>query len=238
MEKRVAISQSNYIPWKGYFDLINSVDEFILYDDVQFTKRDWRNRNRIKTKDGLQWLTIPVHVKDKHLQKINQTKVNDGNWRKEHWKNIMHNYSRATYFSEYKSIFEELYLNTKSDMLSTVNFSFISTICDILGIKTKFSWSSNYEINGDKTRRLINLCKQVGASVYYTGPKAKEYINENEFERANIKLVYFNYSGYPDYRQLWGEFVHEVSILDLIFNEGPNAPKFMKSFKVFASCSI
>lgn len=230
MEKRVAISQSNYIPWKGYFDLINSVDEFIIYDDVQFTKCDWRNRNKIKTKDGLQWLTIPVHVKDKYLQKINETKVNNNNWQKEHWKGIIHNYSKAVHFKDYKGIFEELYFNTQSDVLSEVNFSFISTICNILGIRTRFSWSSDYETSNDKTERLINLCKQVGATVYYTGPKAKEYINENEFERTNIKLVYFNYSGYPCYKQLWGKFVHEVSILDLIFNEGLNAKNFMKSF--------
>ena len=105
--KKIAISQSNYIPWKGYFDLINRVDEFILYDDAQFTRRDWRNRNKIKTPNGTQWLTIPVDVKGRYLQKINETKVSDKKWAIKHWKQIKQNYFKAKYFTKYKDFFDE-----------------------------------------------------------------------------------------------------------------------------------
>ena len=235
MKKKVAISQSNYIPWKGYFDLINSVDEFIFYDDMQFTKRDWRNRNLIKTKDGIKWLTIPVEVKGKFYQKINETRISDSNWGKSHWESIVHSYSRAEYFNEFKDIFEDLYLNTKTEMLSVINFNFIKHVSEILGIKTKLSWSSDFILTGGKTERLVNLCRQLGATSYYTGPAAKEYLNKDDFKKNNIELVYFDYSGYSAYRQLWGEFEHKVTVLDLIFNEGSNAFKFMKSFKTLMS---
>lgn len=235
MNKKVAISQSNYIPWKGYFDLINSVDEFVFYDDVQFTKRDWRNRNLIKTKDGVKWLTIPIEVKGKFYQKINETKVSDHNWGKSHWESIVHSYSRAEYFNEFQKIVEHLYLKTETEMLSIINFNFIKQICEILKIKTKLSWSSDFILTGDKTERLINLCKQLGATTYYTGPAAKKYIDEDNFEKNSIELVYYDYSGYPTYKQLWEGFEHKVTVLDLIFNEGSNAFKFMKSFKTMVN---
>lgn len=230
MHKKVAIVQSNYIPWKGYFDLINFVDEFILFDDMQYTKRDWRNRNKIKTPHGLQWLTIPVSVKGRYYQKIKDTIISDINWNKRHWKTICYNYSKAKYFNEYKEIFESLYLNTKEKYLSLINYRFIKTICDILGITTPITWSMQYQLIEGKTERLIYLCEQAKATEYITGPSAKSYLNEQLFKEAGLKLTYMNYSNYPCYRQLFPPFVHEVSIIDLIFNEGPEAYKFMKSF--------
>ena len=142
--KKVAIVQSNYIPWKGYFDLINSVDEFILFDDMQYTKRDWRNRNKIKTDKGLIWLTIPVQVKGKYYQKIKDTQTSDLNWKQDHWKSITHNYLRSRYFDKYQNIFETLYLNYEEKYLSQINYQFIVNICKIFGIKTKISWSMDY----------------------------------------------------------------------------------------------
>lgn len=230
MGKKLAVIQSNYIPWKGYFDIINMVDEFILFDDAQFTKRDWRNRNVIKTRDGLQWLTIPVEVKGKFYQKINETRINDLNWGKDHWNKILHNYSRARYFNEYKEIFRELYHKIDTNMLSIVNFKFLKTICEILGIKTKLSWSSDYVLIEGKTERLISICQQAGADIYYTGPTAKDYMEEDKFKKANIEIVYYDYSGYPEYTQLFGDFEHKVSVLDLIFNVGDDSIKYMKSF--------
>jgi hypothetical protein len=126
--KKIAISQSNYIPWKGYFDLINSVDEFTLYDDAQYTRRDWRNRNKIKTPQGLQWLTIPVDVKGKYFQKINETKISDKGWGVKHWQQIKQNYAKAKNFKKYKDIFEELYLSCKEEYLSEINHKFIIAI--------------------------------------------------------------------------------------------------------------
>jgi WbqC-like protein family len=228
--KTIAISQSNYIPWKGYFDSINSVDEFILYDDMQYTRRDWRNRNKIKTKDGVQWLTIPVEVKGKYFQKINETKISDPKWGQDHWNTILHSYKKTPYFNEYKSIFEPFYLNNNEENLSKINYLFIKAICDILSIKTNLLWSSEFDLLEDRNERLVEICKIRSATDYYSGPAAKFYMDESLFNKNNINVHYFDYSGYPQYRQLHGEFDHAVSILDLIFNEGPDSTKFMKSF--------
>ncbi|MEP7145694.1 MAG: WbqC family protein [bacterium] len=228
--KKILITQSNYIPWKGYFDSINIVDELILYDDMQYTRRDWRNRNQIKTKDGLKWLTIPVEVKGKYFQKINETKINEMDWGLKHWNMITHNYSKSKYFNDFKNIFEEIYLNYKEENLSKVNHKFLETVCGILEIKTQIRWSSEFDLLEEKTERLVDICKKTGATDYYSGPAAKAYMNEELFEKENIKVHYFDYTGYPVYNQMHGEFTHSVSIIDLIFNEGPDATKFMKSF--------
>jgi hypothetical protein len=230
--KKIAIVQSNYIPWKGYFDMINMVDEFILYDDVQYTRRDWRNRNKIKTPQGLKWLTIPVEVKGKYFQKINETKISEKNWGKKHWESIKFNYSKAKCFKEYKDIFEYLYLNCDEIYLSQINFKFINVINEILGIKTKIRWSSEFDLVDGKSERLLGICKDCNADVYLSGPAAKCYLDEELFEKEGIKVEWMDYSGYPEYNQLYPPFEHGVTILDLIFNEGNNAPKFMKSFGV------
>lgn len=231
MGKKIAVVQSNYLPWKGYFDLINMVDEFILFDDMQYTKRDWRNRNLIKTKDGLKWITIPVDVKGKYYQKIRETKVNNTKWGKKHWHSIVFNYSKARHFKDYEDIFEELYLNNSEVYLSKINYIFLKAICKIIRIRTKISWSMDYKLIDGKTERLIDLCKQAKAAEYISGPSAKGYIDDNLFRASNIKLSYIDYSGYPEYRQLYPPFEHRVSIVDLLFNEGPNAKKYMKSFR-------
>ena len=126
--KKALITQSNYIPWKGYFDAINMVDEFIIYDDMQFTRRDWRNRNKIKTKDGLIWLTIPVEVKGKYFQKINETVISDPNWGMHHWKTIQYNYHKTPYFTLYKDQFEEAFLNNDKKYLTEINLQFLQLI--------------------------------------------------------------------------------------------------------------
>src|SRR5438128_2744936 len=144
VNKKVAIVQSNYIPWKGYFDLINSADEFILLDDLQYTRRDWRNRNLIKSPHGLIWLTIPVEVKGKFYQRIKDTVVSDPKWNQHHWKTIIHNYSKAAYFRDFKELFEVLYLRSSEKYLSEINYRFITAICKILGSSTKISRAVDY----------------------------------------------------------------------------------------------
>lgn len=230
MSKRVAVVQSNYIPWRGYFDLINSVDEFILFDDVQYTRRDWRNRNAIKTAQGLQWLTIPVQVKGKYLQTIKDTIVSDDSWRHQHWRTIVHNYSPAPHFENYRQQFEELYLGIQEKHLSQINRSFITAICRILGIGTFISWSMDYDLADGKTAKLVQLCKDAGATEYLSGPTARVYLDEESFSKEGIKLSYMDYSGYPEYHQLYPPFEPNLSIIDLIFNEGSNAPRYMLSF--------
>lgn len=233
--KKIAISQSNYIPWKGYFDLINSVDEFVLYDDMQYTKRDWRNRNKIKTPAGLQWLTIPVEVKGKYFQKISETKISEQNWNAEHWKAIKHNYSKAPCFKQFAPVFEELYMTASESYLSQINYKFIQAICSILNIATPIFFSSKYDLRGDKSERLLNICLDASASVYYSGPAAKDYLDTALFEANHIEVVWFDYSGYKEYPQLYPPFEHSVSVLDLILNVGDEADKFMKSFSYAAT---
>jgi len=226
--KKIAILQSNYIPWKGYFDLINSVDEFIIYDCVQFTKNDWRNRNKIKTQNGLIWITIPV--KHSITQKISEIETLNNNWRKKHWNSIINNYSKSKYFKKYSDFFYELYNTSEEINLHKINIAFINQINSILNISTKITDSYEYQLKGDRVERLVNICKQAGASEYISGPSAKVYLDVEMFAMENIKVSWIDYSNYPEYTQLHGEFEHSVSILDLIFNEGENALNFMKSF--------
>jgi hypothetical protein len=228
--KRVAIVQSSYIPWKGYFDLINNVDEFVLFDDVQYTRRDWRNRNRIKTPAGLAWLSIPVGSKGHFEAPIRQICVDDPSWAARHWRTIRSNYARAAHFRSYSSLLEELYLECDEVSLSAVNRRFLSAICEILGIRTKLTWSWDYEILPGKTERLVEICRQAKGTVYVSGPSAASYIDAQRFEQAGIELEYFDYGGYPPYRQLFPPFEHSVSVLDLILNEGPDARRYMLSF--------
>jgi hypothetical protein len=232
--KRIAISQSNYIPWKGYFDFINSVDEFVLYDDAQFTRRDWRNRNLIKTAAGPKWLTIPVQVKGRFTQKVNETAIAGADWPNRHWRSIALNYARAAHFHDYGAEIEKLYAARPETLLSEVNFRFITGICRLLGIRTRFRWSSDFELQGDRSERLVNICRQAGADVYVSGPAARDYLDDAKFARSGIRVVWMDYERYPAYRQLYGDFQHGVSIVDLLLNEGPRAQTFMKSFGAHA----
>lgn len=229
--KKIAILQSNYIPWKGYFDLIAYVDEFVIYDEMQFTKRDWRNRNRIKTPSGLQWLTIPVLTKGNFHQKISETMVDGMGWAKTHWASLEKNYSRSTFFREISYWLKPLYLERTYSLISEVNRVFIEAICSFLQIKTKITCSSNFNLIGEKSERLANICTQAGASEYVSGPAARDYLDSISFSQKNINLRWFNYSNYNEYNQLWGYFRHEVSILDLLFNCGKKTPLYMKYVK-------
>lgn len=226
--KKVAILQSNYIPWKGYFDLIASVDEFILYDDMQYTRRDWRNRNQIKTPQGLQWLTVPVQVKGKYHQTIRQTEIDGDAWRNLHWKALQQNYRRSPHFDEVAAWLEPLYLGEAPTMLSAMNRSFIEKVCAYLGVRTRLNWSWDYELVDGRSERLLSLCQQAGGIEYVSGPAAKDYLDESVFEAAGVKVSWFDYQGYKPYPQLWGEFAHSVTILDLLFNCGPQAHQFMR----------
>ena len=221
--KKVAILQSCYIPWKGFFDLVRRVDEFILYDDAQYTKRDWRNRNRIKTPHGPLWLTIPVEVKGKYLDAIKDMRVSDSHWNERHWRSIQASYSRAPYFERYKPVLEELFRGCTSEWLSEINFRFISHFCETLSIPTTLKWSMDYTLSDRRTERLVGLCQQAGATEYFTGPAARAYIDANLFDAAGITLTYMDYNGYPEYEQLHPPFDHHVSIIDLLVHVGPDA---------------
>ena len=229
--KKIIITQSNYVPWKGYFSSLSSVDEFIIYDDMQYTRRDWRNRNLIKTPQGLKWLTIPVEVKGKYYQKINETKVSNKNWTIDHLNQIKQNYKSAKCFNDFFPWVENLYLNCNFDLLTEVNQYFILEINNILNISTPIIRSEQFVLAHDRSERLLNICLERGATDYYSGPAAKAYMNEDLFKSNNVNIHYFDYSGYPQYNQLYDPFEHSVTILDLILNEGKEAINYLKLYK-------
>lgn len=227
-KKVVAIVQSCYLPWKGYFDLIGSVDEFVIFDDMQYTRRDWRNRNLIKTPQGTAWLTVPVKVKGRYLQSIRETEVDGDRWQSDHWRSICQNYKRAPHFDAIASMLEPYYLSRSYSHLSELNRALTEALCALLQIDTPLKWSWDYGSCEGKTERLVHICNQAGATSYVSGPAARDYIDTSLFDAAAIELRYFDYSGYPEYRQLWGEFQHGVSIIDLLFNCGAEATQYMK----------
>lgn len=230
--KKVLITQSNYIPWKGYFDAINMADVIVLYDDVQYTRRDWRNRNLIKTPGGLQWLTIPIEVKNRYSQLVCEAKISDKKWNERHWKTIQCNYARTPFFKEYKNFFENLYLGCNECLLSNVNHVFLTALCGLLKIKTEFRFSREFEPHGDKSERLLNICKDLNATEYLSGPAAKDYLDVAMFNDSGITVRWLDYSGYTPYPQLFDKFEHGVSLVDLIFNVGPGAVHHLKSFSM------
>lgn len=229
--KKAAIVQSNYIPWKGYFDMIAAVDEFILLEDVQYTRRDWRNRNQIKTPHGVKWLTVPVKVKGRYHQTIRDTEIDGSTWLTAHWRAITNNYRASLHFDELSAVFEPLYLQRNYSHLSDLNMVMLEAVCRFLNIDTRISNSSEYTIIEGKSERLVNLCEQVGAEEYVSGPAARDYLDSSPFFKKGISITWFDYSNYPVYPQLWSEFTHEVSILDLLFNCGKDAPRYMKFVK-------
>jgi len=226
--KAVAILQSSYIPWKGYFNMLDSVQEFVILDDIQYTRRDWRNRNRVKSKNGLLWLTIPVHSREHRNQRIMDIKVADTAWNKRHWETIRRCYGRAPYFREYKDFLESLYLDRQPEYLSRINVQFISRLCEVLGISTPIRWSSEFEKRDERSLRLLDICKSLGAGIYYTGWSAGTYLDERPFLDSGIEVRYCRHIGYPGYIQMHPPFEHHVSIIDLLLNTGPEARRYIK----------
>jgi len=230
-DTKVAIVQSSYIPWKGYFDLINMADQFVLLDDVKYNGT-WRNRNRILTAAGPRWLTIPIaHDHAEPFLRICETRVADPRWAHKHWDILRSHYHRAPCFPQFRDIFAEVYRELAEEKrLSRINARFITLVCELLGIKTRISWSMDLPSAPGKNERVIAICQALRATEYISGPAAKVYIAPEKFDAAGIGLTYIDYSGYPEYPQLHGAFDHAVSIVDLIFNTGADAPRFMRSF--------
>jgi hypothetical protein len=228
--KRIAIIQSCYIPWRGFFDFIGQVDEYIIFDDVQFAKRHWHNRNKIKTPQGTAWLTIPVVSKGKFDQNIDETMIAE-TWAPDHWRSIQHAYAKAPHFKAYAPKIESLFLRAAAmTRLSAVNHLFLSELSALLGITTPMRWSTEFAAEGRKTDRLISICKAAGATHYLSGPSARDYIEPEKFAAAGIILEWMDYAGYPDYSQLHGAFEPAVTVLDLLFNVGDKAKHYIGSF--------
>jgi hypothetical protein len=227
--RRTAIVQSSYIPWKGYFDLMNHADAFVLLDDVQFTRRDWRSRNRIKTAAGTRWLTIPVLSRGRYHQRIDETRIADPGWARSHWSAIEQSYRDSPYFDVVAAAVAPLYEEPAGERLSEVNAALLRCLRDVLGIDTPITWSSDYDASSERSRRLLDICLATGAGEYVSGPSARGYLDVALFERAGVAVSWFDYAGYEPYTQPHGAFEHEVSVLDLLFCEGDGARHFLKT---------
>ena len=226
-KETVAVLQSNYIPWKGYFDIINDVDLFVFYDEVQYTKNDWRNRNKIYSLDGLKWLTLPCGYDLK--RRINEVMLNPSiNWQQDHFNMICASYEKASYFAKFRPFFEQIYLESEWEYLSEINQYLIKYIAtEFLGSKTIFANSEDYESHGKRSEKLLSLICATGYKRYVTGPAAKDYIDENAFFEQGIEIICKDYSGYPEYHQTRVPFEHNVSIIDLLVNTGDEAPYYI-----------
>lgn len=218
----VAVLQSNYLPWKGYFDFIHEVDLFVFYDDVQFTTNDWRNRNRIPTANGLTWLTVPVGAAINRL--ICEVAIPDHRWQRKHWKTLQQGYAGTPGLARYGDYFRSFYEDRHWQSLSDMNQTLIRDIAGMLAIRTRFDDSRNFHLQGQRQERLLDLLVQLGATRYVSGPAGRNYIVADGFREAGIELLWKDYSGYPRYPQRHGHpFEHAVSVVDVLFNTGDDA---------------
>lgn len=217
---KIGILQPGYLPWLGFFEQMYRSNIFVIYDDVQYDKHGWRNRNRIKTANGIQWLTVPVHVSLKEPLLIKEVRIdNRQNWAKKHLLSIRQNYAKAPFLKEYINIFEEAY-SKEWEYLVDVAMYFITKLAECLHMKDKeIIMSSTLHVKGDRIERLINICKIFNADTFYEGAVGKNYIDEGYFNRHGIKVEYQDYK-HPVYKQLYGVFVPYLSAIDLLFNHG------------------
>jgi hypothetical protein len=225
---RVAILQSCYLPWRGYFDIIGLADVFVVYDDVQYRKNHWHNRNRIRTRGGAPWITVPVSLPFGLSTKIEDVRI-ARRFAQRHWRTIVQSYARAPFFQQYEGHFQSLFAQIEDiELLSEINLHFLKGISALLGLKTRFVLSRDLGIEGSQSKRLVSICQLLDADRYLSGPSAKSYLKTEKFEEAGISVEWMDYSDYRPYHQAWPGFEPAVSIIDLIFNVGPAARDFMK----------
>ena len=221
--KVVAIHQPEYLPWLGFFKKMMNVELFVFLDDVQFRKKGWQNRNRIRINDGTALLSIPVHTHS--YPKINEVTIdNEKNWSIRHKKSILYNYARAPYFDEIKDFIESIF-EKKFQYLVDLNTEIIKFIMNELEIKSKIVFSSELEISKKGSGRVLDICKAVGADHYITGTFwAESNLRVEEFKKSNIDVEFQKFQ-HPIYKQIHGEFIPEMSIIDLLFNKGRKEAK-------------
>ncbi|MET3907490.1 hypothetical protein ABID59_001831 [Bradyrhizobium sp. S3.3.6] len=225
---RISIIQSCYIPWKGFFDLIGQCDEYVIFDRMQYVKRHWHNRNRIKTANGVEWLTIPVVTKGRFDQPIDEVEI-EKPWAEKHWRTLELAYRRAPFFDAFAPTVRAWYERVdKVERLTDVNELFTREIAGLLGLNTRIVRDTAYPAEGVKTARLLAIAQAAGADRYLSGPSARAYFDEALFDLADITTEWMSYEGYPEYNQLYGAFEHGVSVLDLLFNTGTDAARYLE----------
>ncbi len=228
--KSIAIMQPTFLPWIGYFAMIDRVDDFVFLDNVAFDHRSWQQRNRIKTAQGASWLTVPVQAKGNRGQLVKDTQIqyDGGNPLEKIAKTLEHTYGKAAFYREYApkiiAIFE-----SKPKKINDLNVALIEYFCDAFEIKKKFSSASDLKADGAKADLLANICEEKGADLYISAPGSREYLEESDvFERKNIPYAYHEYK-HPQYVQMHGEFIPYMCAADLLFNEGPKSLKIIRS---------
>jgi hypothetical protein len=225
---RISIIQSCYIPWKGFFDLIGQCDEYVIYDRMQYVKRHWHNRNRIKTANGVEWLTIPVVTKGRFDQPIDEVLI-EKHWAEKHWRALELAYRRAPFFEALGPVIKGWYERAEQEQrLTEVNELFTREIAGLLKLKTRIVRDTAYSADGVKSARLLAIAQAAGADRYLSGPSARVYLDEKLFADAGIVAEWMSYDGYAEYAQLHGGFEHAVSVLDILFNTGPDAPRLLR----------
>lgn len=222
MTTTIGILQPSYLPWLGYFEQIARSDVFVLYDDVQFEKGSWRNRNRIKTPKGPMWLTVPVLTKGRGPQSIYSVQINNAQpWGQKHLRSIVQHYARAPHFQAYSGQLLAL-IGGVWDSLCDLNIALIRHLAQALGITTRFVLASELDAPGSGTSRLVDIVERLGGSVLYEGAAGRQYIEEDLFAARGLRIEYQDYQ-HPRYEQLHGEFLPYLSVVDLLFNHGPDS---------------
>lgn len=220
MAIKVAIHQPQYLPWLGYFDKIDSADFFVFLDNVQFKKNEWQNRNRIKSMQGWQWITVPVYYN--FGQKINEIRIdNKVDWRRKHLQALISNYSKAPYFKEHREFLEETY-SREWGFLTDINIWMIKNLALKIGIEKRFIIASELALSEDPTERLLDICRHLNADTYLSGKDGAKYMDIKRFQESGVKIVFQDYQ-HPMYNQLYGTFEACMSAIDLMFNYGPES---------------
>ena len=220
--------QPVYLPWLGLFHKIALAETFVYFDQVQYLPKDWMNRNKIRTKSGSIWLTVPVLRKGYRDLKTSEIEINNStNWQKKHLRSISLNYKKSPYFENYIPFFEDVY-SRKWEFLGDLNEYMLKWFLDELGIKVNFLNAKNFKFEGEKSSLILNMCKKLDASTYIFGTLGKDYANVHEFEKNNVKLIFQDYN-HPKYSQLYSEFVSHLSVIDLLFNHGPKSLEIILS---------
>jgi hypothetical protein len=229
------VHQPEYIPWLGFFDKLARCDTFVIYDNAQFEHGGYQNRNRIRTPQGWKWLTVPII--HNHPQMIKDVRISGDQWSKEHTRIIAHNYEKAPYFKEYFPLIEEA-LNSNHELLIGLNLHLIKLFAEILGIKAKMVRSSEFPYGGqEKNEKLVSMCKFLGAETYLSGSGGKSYVDENTFFNASIRLQWHSYI-HPVYNQKFEGFQSYMSIVDLLFNVGPQSKEIILKGGVISEKNI
>ncbi len=222
----LAAHQPNYIPWIGYFHKMAQADKFVLADDIQYTTHGFINRNYIKTRKGKQWLTVPIITKGRGLQKINEVPIDiEQNWRQKHWNSLLLNYKYAPYFEYYADFFEQVY-QKEWTFLVDLNIEIIEFVRKALNISNPIYLSSELKLSFGTTERIVDMVKKTGCTKYLSGESGKNYLDEELFKEAGIQLIYSEFK-HPTYHQQFGEFIPNLSVIDLLFNEGVRAMDFV-----------